>query len=138
MPATIPQTRPLVLLLLPSLSLLSCGSSSAVLLVPVGRVELLPVAVGAVGGVALLVLVGVMLAGVGESALLVAVRSCNGSYGVVVHGGCAWVLSGCSALLPIVQLHGGALVLHTSRSVRCSSPPHTVPVRLVHAPHSYV
>ena len=37
-----------------------------------------------------------------------------------------------------MHLHGGAVVMHTSRSARCSSPPHTVPVRLFHAPHSYV
>jgi hypothetical protein len=62
---------------------------------------------------------------------------------VVTHCGCGWVCSGCSALLPTVQGHGagrlvGMLLRHTSRSVRCSCPPHTVPVRVLHMPHSYV
>jgi hypothetical protein len=138
-PAKIPQIRPLRPSLLPSL--LPCSGRVAlgwvgaavagnamVLFVPTGAVELL-VVVGST----------VFAAGVGGSILVVAVCNCTGVRAVAVHGGWALVWSGCNALLPMVQGHGGVrmLLLHTSRSVRCSPPPHTVAVLLLHASHAY-
>ena len=77
--------------------------------------------------------VGAMLVTFGKSKLGAVV----GTYGVIVHGVWARVSFGCSPLRSVVQAHGG-LVLHTSCSVRYSSSPHKVRLRLLHALHSYV